>query len=142
MIAAQNLGSGMSAEGQVYLGMMDLAFHSDPTGEVDTSAVAEATYREVRLFEPMEHVYRQAAFGHLNGYQAGYYGYLWSLVYAQDMFSRFHAEGLMSADVATQYRSEVLSRGGTRDELDMVRSFLGREPNSEAFLRHLGLEID
>jgi thimet oligopeptidase len=142
MIAAQNLGSGLSAEGQVYLGMMDLAFHSDPTGEVDTSAVAEAVYREVRLFEPMQHVYRQAAFGHLNGYQAGYYGYLWSLVYAQDMFSRFHAEGLMSADVATEYRDEVLSRGGTRDELDMVRAFLGREPNSEAFLRHLGLEID
>jgi thimet oligopeptidase len=140
LLAAKNLGSGIATEAQVFLGTMDFLFHTDPDGVVDTTAVRADAYRQCRLFEPLPELYSQASFGHLNGYEAGYYGYLWSLVYAQDMFSRFEAEGLMNTDAAREYRREVLSRGGTRDELDMVRAFLGREPNSDAFLRHLGLE--
>ena len=140
MVAAKNLGSGLSTEGQVYLGMMDFTFHTDDDGKVDTTAVREEVYRETRLFEPLPNSVSQASFNHLVGYQAGYYGYLWSLVYASDLFSRFEAEGLMSSSVAAEYRDKILSRGGSREELDMVRDFLGREPNSDAFLRDLGLE--
>ena len=81
-----------------------------------------------------------ASFGHLlGGYDAGYYGYLWSLVYAQDMWSRFEGAP-MDAEVARAYRRAVLEPGGTRDALDMVQDFLGREPNSAAFLKSLGLQ--
>ena len=139
MIAAKNLGSGLSTESQIFLGVMDMRFHTDPDGIVDTTAVRRDVYRETRLFEPVDNVYGQASFGHMVGYHAGYYGYLWSLVYAQDMFSRFRAEGVMNTDVGRTYRDTVLAPGGTRDELDLVRDFLGREPNSDAFLRHLGL---
>ncbi|MEM1451524.1 MAG: M3 family metallopeptidase [Planctomycetota bacterium] len=138
MIAAKNLGSGMNTEAQVYLGMMDMRFHTDPDGEVDTTTVCEETYREARLFEPAPHLVRQAAFGHLVGYEAGYYGYLWSSVYAQDMWSRFAANP-MSPETARTYRATVLAPGGSRDALEMVREFLGREPNADAFLEHLGL---
>lgn len=139
MIAAKNLGSGISTEGQVYLGMMDMRFHTDEDGVVDTTEVCEQTYRDARLFSPAANLVRQASFGHLVGYEAGYYGYLWSLVYAQDMWSRFE-EAPMNAEVARAYRRAVLEPGGTRDALDMVRDFLGREPNSAAFLRSLGLQ--
>lgn len=139
MIAAKNLGSGISTEGQVYLGLMDMRFHTDEDGDVDTTAVCEQTYRDARLFAPAENLVRQASFGHLVGYEAGYYGYLWSLVYAQDMWSRFE-DAPMDPDVARAYRRAVLEPGGTREALDMVRDFLGREPNSSAFLRSLGLE--
>lgn len=141
LIAARNLGSGLSAEGQVFLGMLDFTYHTDPDGELDTTAVRQEVYAATRLFDPVP-TPGQASFGHLVGYYAGYYGYLWSLVYAADMFSRFDAEGIMNPQTAREYREKVLARGGTADALDLVRDFLGREPNSDAFLRHLGLTTD
>jgi thimet oligopeptidase len=140
MIAARNLGSGMNAESQVFLGLLDLTYYSDEDGALDTTAVRQEVYARTRLFEPTPGLFGQASFGHLNGYHAGYYGYLWSLVYAQDMFSRFEKAGIMNAAVAREYRERVLAKGGTADALDLVVSFLGREPNADAFLRHLGLE--
>ncbi|MEM9803488.1 MAG: M3 family metallopeptidase [Planctomycetota bacterium] len=139
MVAAKNLGSGINAEGQVYLGLMDLRYHTDDDGIVDTTEVCEQTFRETRMFEPAENLVRQAAFGHLVGYESGYYSYLWSSVYAQDMWSRF-ADDPMNADTARAYRRVVLEPGGTRDALEIVREFLGREPNATAFLAHLGLD--
>ena len=80
-----------------------------------------------------------ASFGHLFGYDAGYYGYLWAKVYGDDMFSRFESEGVLSPQVGADYRAKVLGPGGSRDPMDMLRDFLGREPNQEAFLRLLGI---
>jgi oligopeptidase A len=140
MVAAKNLGSGLNAEGQVFLGTLDMTYHTDPDGVVDTSAVRRQVYADTRLFPAVENLHGQTSFGHLVGYEAGYYGYLWSLVYAQDMFSRFEQAGIMNAGVGAEYRRKVLARGGSVPALDLVRDFLGREPNSEAFLRALGLE--
>ncbi len=88
----------------------------------------------------MPETFFQAAFGHMTGYQAGYYGYQWSLVYACDMFQRFKELGMLSPEAGRMYREKVLERGGTMDGLDLVRDFLGREPEMEAYLRNLGLE--
>jgi Zn-dependent oligopeptidase len=139
MMAARNLGSGLEWEGQTFLGLLDFTYHSDEDGVVDTTAVRTEVYKRTRLFEPVDGLISQASFGHLNGYHAGYYSYLWSLVYAQDMFSRFEAEGIMNPKTAREYRSKVLAKGGTADALDLVQDFLGRAPNADAFLRHLGL---
>ena len=140
MVAAKNLGSGLATEAQVYLGLMDFTFHSDPTGDVDTNAVRERIYGETRVFPVVKNLHNQSSFGHLVGYAAGYYGYLWSKVYAADMFSRFSREGIMNPETAADYRHKVLARGGTVPELELVTDFLGRKPNSEAFLRSLGLD--
>jgi hypothetical protein len=78
----------------------------------------------------------------LTGYQAGYYGYLWSLVYAEDMFQRFQELGMLSPKAGREYRKTILARGGTVDEMQMVREFLGREPRMEPFLKKLGLEVE
>ncbi len=82
-----------------------------------------------------------ASFGHLmGGYDAGYYGYLWSKVYGDDMFSVFANEGILSPEVGRRYRDEVLAMGHSRDAIDHLLAFLGREPSSEAFLAELGLD--
>lgn len=140
LIAAKNLGSGLNAETQVFYGMTDFAYHTDADGELDTTAVRNAVLADTRLFAPIENVHGQASFGHFVGYEAGYYGYLWSLVYAADMFSRFEDAGPMDPETAREYRSKVLARGGSADALELVRDFLGREPNADAFLRELGLD--
>ncbi|MCH8165643.1 MAG: Zn-dependent oligopeptidase [Planctomycetes bacterium] len=139
MIKARHLGSGMLAEHQFYYGLVDLAYHTDPDGEVDTTKIQADLFREVELYEEVPQTYFQAAFGHLTGYQAGYYGYQWSLVYACDMFGRFKELGLLDPEAGLYYRRKILARGGAMDGLDLVRDYLGREPRMDAYLEHLGL---
>jgi len=79
-----------------------------------------------------------AGWGHLADYDAAYYGYLWSKVYAADMFTRF-APAPLDAAVGGAYRKDVLAPGASRPELDLVRAFLGREPSDAAFLAELGI---
>lgn len=141
MIKARYLASGMKAEHQIYYGSVDMAYHTTADGVVDTTKVGLDLFGEIELYEPVPLTHFQASFGHLMGYQAGYYGYLWSLVYAADMFQRFKELGMLSPDAGRYYRKKILSRGGTMDEMDMVRDYLGREPKMEPFLKHLGLEV-
>ena len=142
MVKAKYLGSGMKAEHQIYYGMVDMTYHLQPDGKVDTTQVGLDLFEEIELYDAVPGTHFQAAFGHLTGYQAGYYGYLWSLVYAEDMFQRFKELGMLSPKAGREYREKILSRGGTVDELQMVREFLGREPRMEPFLKNLGLEIE
>lgn len=139
MIAARNLGSGIEAEHQFYYGMVDQAYHTVPSGDINPTAISSDLYPKVELYKRQPGVFFQASFGHLVGYEAAYYGYMWSLVYAQDMFVRFEQLGLLSPKAGAYYRSKILSRGGTMDEFAMLRDYLGREPKLDAFLRHLGL---
>lgn len=140
MIAAKNLGSGLDAENQFYYGLTDLNYESTSDGVVDTTKMATDLYPQIQSynFRP-EGTYYQAAFGHLMHYNAGYYGYMWSLVYACDMFQRFKELGMLSPEAGKYYRDKIISKGGTKDGMDLVRDYLGREPNLEAFVKELGL---
>lgn len=140
MQKARTLGSGIETQGQLYLGAMDQAFHTVASGEVDTTKVANQVYERTTLYKAVPGTYFQASFGHLVGYQGAYYGYLWSLVYAQDLFTRFTSKGVLSPEAGMYYRKKILARGGSMDEMDMLRDYLGREPSLEAFLIHLGLK--
>ena len=82
----------------------------------------------------------QATFGHLmGGYDAGYYGYLSSQVYSTDMFHSVFKANPMDGKEGRRYRKQVLEKGGSRDEMESLKEFLGREPSGEAFYRELGL---
>jgi len=140
LVRSQRLGTGLWVERQFHYGLLDLAFHTAPQGKIETTKTALDLEREVTLFEPAENTFMQASFGHLMGYHAGYYSYMWSLVYAQDMFSRFRRSGLLDAAEGRRYRQKILARGGSVDEMDMLEDYLGRRPKRDAFLEHLGLE--
>ncbi len=82
----------------------------------------------------------QATFGHLiGGYDAGYYGYLSSLVYSADMFYSVFKANPMDPKEGRRYRHTLLERGGSQDEMLTLEQFLGRKPNSEAFYKALGI---
>ena len=76
-------------------------------------------------------------FGHLNGYSALYYTYMWSLVIAKDLLTPFHKNGLMNSEWTYKYRDSLLAPGGTKDAADLVADFLGREYNFKAFEAYL-----
>lgn len=138
MIAAKNLDSGVMTLRQLYFASLDFAYHS-PGFAGDTTAVARDLHA-ITGFPFPEGTHFQSGFGHLFGYDAGYYGYLWSHVFGDDMYTRFEAAGPLDRATGLRYRTTVLERGGSVDGDVLVREFLGREPNSDAFLRGLGLE--
>lgn len=139
MLKAKYLGKGLWAERQFFYGLTDMAFHTAPKGEVDTTRKQEEIFAQVEQFEPVHETFFHASFGHLIHYNAGYYGYMWSLVYAADMFERFKQLGMLDPEAGMYYRRKILARGGTIDELEMVKDYLGREPRMEPFLAQLGL---
>ena len=117
LVAARDLNIGLFMLRQVYLGQVDLAMHIGQE-EKDLAAIDRAAY-EVTQVPFHTGTNFLAGFGHMmGGYDAGYYGYLWSMVYGNDMFSVFEEEGILSPDVGSRYRDEVLATGGSRDAIE------------------------
>ncbi|MGI9585490.1 MAG: M3 family metallopeptidase [Acidimicrobiia bacterium] len=138
LIATRNHNIGLLTLRQVFLGKYDLLMHT--SGETPDLEALEREANAFTLLPSHEDTFMASSFGHLmGGYDAGYYGYLWSAVYGDDMFSVFEEEGILSPDVGRRYRKEVLAAGHSRDAWEHLRAFLGREPNSEAFLANLGI---
>jgi thimet oligopeptidase len=125
---------------QLLQGKLDLDLH---TGKVKD---ARAAYRKMNklyfnITLPEKETLFPAGFGHLVGYDAGYYSYLWALVYACDAFVAFKTKGsknvMTNSEVGMKWRHEVLEKGSSEDEMKLITNFLGRKPNNKAFLREV-----
>jgi len=141
MIASRNVGSGLQVLQQIFYGTLDLTYHDkyDPNGSKSTTDVVKELQNRITLYKYQDDTYFEAGFGHLNGYGAGYYSYLWAKVFSEDMFSVFQENGVMDKETGLRLRKTVLERGSTVDELEIVKEFLGREPSQDAFLKSIGL---
>lgn len=138
LTGAKLLNIAISKLRQASFGLLDMALHG-PEPEKDIDEIL-ARSNEVSLFPLQEGTFSPASFGHLmGGYDAGYYGYLWSEVFGDDMWRRFEEEGVTNPEVGMDYRREVLEVGGSRDAIETLQAFLGREPDNGAFLRKLGI---
>jgi thimet oligopeptidase len=136
MRAAEEYGKGLHVLQQMFYALLSLAYYErDPAG-LDPLATMLALKRELLPVRHVEGTHFHAAFGHLHGYSAMYYTYMWSLVIAKDLYSRFEDQPMDPATAAA-YRREVLAPGGSRDAADLVRAFLGREYAFDAFERWL-----
>lgn len=139
MVTARNLNVALQTLRQVQFGMLDQLLHDEDAATADIDDCVRRS-EELMLLGHQEGTCYATGFGHLmSGYDAGYYGYLWSEVYGDDMFQRFAEEGVLSPEVGADYRREVLAPGGTRDAIDLVESFLGRPSDNRAFLAKLGI---
>src|SRR5690606_41867369 len=98
----------------------------------------EETMSTIIPYSPENHFY--ASFGHLTGYGAKYYGYLWSKVFALDIFAEIKKHGLLDPVIGQKYVAEILSKGGAQDPNELLYNFLGREPNAKAFFAEMGLK--
>lgn len=138
IIRAKNHAQGYFVLRQLFLGEFDMALHT-MAGPVDPVQLYADLYKKTFEIEPSADQLWAAGFGHLMGYDAGYYSYLWSEVYAADMFARFRAEGATDPKVGMEYRKKILEVGSSRDEKESVKDFLGRDSNNKAFLQDMGL---
>ncbi|KAJ6096903.1 hypothetical protein N7486_007649 [Penicillium sp. IBT 16267x] len=136
---------------QLHFGIFDMTVH-EPKSHAEIEALPiSATYNRLRqeitqmdgleaLSGSHEWGHGEATFGHLiGGYDAGYYGYLSSQVYSTDMFYTVFKDDPMNKAAGRRYRYQVLEKGGSQDEMKTLTEFLGREPQTTAFYKELGL---
>lgn len=138
MLDARYFNMGYRYARQLFFANIDMEYHSLKQEELHS---ADTTSMYHNLFENMlglpasRDTHPEAAFGHLmGGYDAGYYGYLWSEVFAADMFSKFKEEGLFSKDLGNKYRACILEKGGSKRPDALIEEFLDRKSKQDAFL--------
>ncbi len=138
IIALKKFDSGYFVQRQSQLSLLDLAYFN-AGADKDLYAILQDHLRRQRYvaYDPDDHMY--ASFGHLMGYGAKYYSYLWSKVYALDLFAAIKKEGLTNPAVGQRLVAQVLGKGGSAEPGQLLRNFLGREPDMHAFLEDLGL---
>ena len=136
MTAARHFNNGLHYLTQLAYAMIDMTYHT--AVPVETSRIFNQLMEIVGLMPVQPGSHSEAAFGHLmGGYGSGYYGYLWSEVFADDIFTRFSKEGLFNPAVGLAWRHEVLERGSERPEMDSLKAFLGRAPSEDAFMHKM-----
>jgi thimet oligopeptidase len=124
---------------QLAFGVADLNLHMQP-GYQDTAEVVNSALAEV-FFTPPAGTNFAAYWGHLTGYDAGYYGYAWADSIAADMASVFENSpgGLMDKNIGMRLREEIYATGGSREIDVSIRAFLQRERSIEPFLKGIGI---
>ncbi len=139
MLAARNFNQGYFYTRQLVLGLTDMTIHTQ-SGPVSVDATYDQVYQELLGVKPLENAHFMATFGHMmGGYDAGYYGYIWSEVYAADMFTAFSGN-LLDENVGLRYRHEILEKGHMLPEIQIVENFIGRKPTNDAFYKKLGIQ--
>ncbi|WP_074384122.1 M3 family metallopeptidase [Acinetobacter pseudolwoffii] len=132
----KNYGRGLHYARQTLYAQYDMALHSKDALKTDPLKL----WQEMESKTALGYVNGQqfpGQFGHLmGGYQAGYYSYMWSEVIALDMLSSF-GDQLMDKKVGAHYRNTVLAQGGQKHGEQMVKDFLGRDPDSKAFFNEI-----
>ncbi|MGH9503695.1 MAG: M3 family metallopeptidase [Terriglobales bacterium] len=131
--AADDFGRALNVRTQMFYAAISLDFYNrDPQG-LDTDKLVAQLQARYTPFQFVDGTHMQTSFGHLNGYSAVYYTYMWSLVIAKDMFTEFKKDGLLNPEVAAKYRRSVLAASGTKPAANMVRDFLGRPYSFQAY---------
>lgn len=136
MKKARSFGRAVSTQRQLFLASLDQEYHTRAPG-FDTTKVLEEVQNANMPYKYIPGTHFQATFGHLIGYDAGYYGYQWALSLARDLFTRFQREGLLNTTTAAEYRAAVLAPGDSDEAAKLVENFLGSPPSDEAYKRFL-----
>jgi len=136
IIESRKILQGYHYARQLLFGIFDMNIHGLKFNE-EPEELYNEMLKDIITLEPINGTNNIASFGHLfGGYAAGYYGYLWSLVYAKDLFSKFK-DNELNSDLGNELKEKVLSWGGMRDSLVSMKEFLSREPNSDFFIDSL-----
>ncbi len=143
MLAAKNFQSAMMMVRQLEFSLFDFRLHLEYNSE-DGARIQETldeVRQQVAVVIPPSFNRFQHSFSHIfaGGYAAGYYSYKWAEVLSADAFSRFEDEGIFNPETGRAFLTNILEMGGSEEPMELFRRFMGREPNTDALLRHSGI---
>lgn len=133
---------GMATLRQLSFGLLDMAFHSNnPTEITHVKAFEKAAFEGTTLYPDVAENCMSVSFSHIfaGGYSSGYYSYKWAEVLDADAFAFFQEKGIFNKEVATKFKENVLSKGGTELPMELYKRFRGQEPKPDALLKRAGL---
>jgi peptidyl-dipeptidase Dcp len=133
---------GMATLRQLSFGLLDMAFHSNnPTDITNIKAFEKAAFEGTSLYPDVAENCMSVSFSHIfqGGYSSGYYSYKWAEVLDADAFAYFQEKGIFNTEVATKFKDNILSKGGTEHPMTLYKRFRGQEPKPEALLKRAGL---
>ncbi|SIS83593.1 peptidyl-dipeptidase Dcp [Zobellia uliginosa] len=133
---------GMQTLRQLSFGLLDMSWHGiDPSGITDVKQHESEAFKDTNLYPDTPETCMSTAFSHIfqGGYSSGYYSYKWAEVLDADAFALFKEKGIFNKEVATKFKDNVLSKGGTENPMVLYKRFRGAEPKVEALLERAGL---
>ncbi len=139
---SSNFLEGIATLRQLSFGMLDMAYHAhDPSGISNVKEFEKKAFGDTQLYPDVEENCMSTAFSHIfqGGYSAGYYSYKWAEVLDADAFEAFKEAGIFNKEIATKFKDNVLSKGGTEKPMLLYKRFRGKEPSVDALLKRAGL---
>lgn len=133
---------GMATMRQLSFGLLDMGWHGqDPSNIKDIKTFETEQFAATQLYPDVKENAMSTAFSHIfqGGYSSGYYSYKWAEVLDADAFEYFQERGIFNKEVATKFKDNVLSKGGTEHPMILYKLFRGQEPKPEALLKRAGL---
>ena len=133
---------GMATLRQISFGLLDMSWHgTDPSGINNVKEQEVKAFEQTDLYPECPETCMSTSFSHIfqGGYSSGYYSYKWAEVLDADAFAFFKEKGIFNQEVATKFKDNVLSKGGTEKPMELYKRFRGSEPKIEALLKRAGL---
>jgi Zn-dependent oligopeptidase len=133
---------GMQTLRQLSFGLLDMQWHGQNPSEITSVKEFEnEAFADTKLYPDVIENCMSTAFSHIfqGGYSAGYYSYKWAEVLDADAFEYFLEKGIFHKEVATKFKENILSKGGTEKPMDLYKRFRGKEPKPDALLKRAGL---
>lgn len=133
---------GMATLRQLSFGILDMEFHSNNPMEItDIKTFEKTAFDGTSLYPDVAENCMSVSFSHIfqGGYSSGYYSYKWAEVLDADAFAYFQEKGIFNKEVATKFKDNILSKGGTEHPMILYKRFRGQEPEADALLKRAGL---
>ena len=127
---------------QLSFGLLDMGWHGqDPTAISNVKTFETQQFSATQLYPDVIDNAMSTAFSHIfqGGYSSGYYSYKWAEVLDADAFAYFQEKGIFNVEVATKFKDNILSKGGTEHPMVLYKRFRGQEPQPDALLKRAGL---
>jgi thimet oligopeptidase len=141
MNRASAFGRAAWVQGQLFYSTYSLDLHDRVPSTIDLDATLRSDFTQFYPYPFVQGNRFYASFTHLMGYTSNYYTYVLDKVIAQDFFSQFDKSNLLGGEAAMRYRKAVLEPGGSKPGTELVRGFLGRPQNLEAFKKWMDEEF-
>ena len=132
---------GMATLRQLSFGILDMAYHAKSQTIDDVKYFEKQAMASTSLYPDVAENCMSTSFSHIfqGGYSSGYYSYKWAEVLDADAFAYFLEKGIFNQEVATKFKENILSKGGTELPMELYKKFRGQEPKVEALLIRAGL---